>query len=86
MEPPSIKAIETAAETYLDRRGKFQKASESVQEAKAKLIEVMQANSDKLAVDAEGSRIYKYDDEVVILSEKARVKVKAAIDEEDENE
>ena len=82
-EPPTIKAIETAAVAYLDRRAKFQKASEAVQESKTKLIEVMQAHAEKLEANENGDKVYRYDDEIVILSDKVNVKVKAAEEEEE---
>jgi hypothetical protein len=83
---PVIKSIENAAAEYVARREKFQKASEACQEAKTKLLEVMQANSDKLDQDGNGSRIYRYDDELVILTEKANVKVKNAVEDQEDDE
>ena len=83
MEPPVIKSIESAADVYTGAREKFQKASVSVQDARTKLIEVMQANADKLAVDGDGNRIYRFDDELVVLTETAKVKVKSAIESDE---
>ena len=82
-ERPVIKPIELAAEDYVNKREKFQRASEACTEAKTALLAVMQANSAKLPLDAEKNRIYRFDDEVVILTEKLQVKVKAAHEEEE---
>jgi len=83
-ERPVIKAIESAATKYVNLREEFQKASARVQEAKTKLIAVMQANSDKLSKDAEGNSIYRYNEELVILSESVGVKVKALSEPEED--
>lgn len=83
-EPPKIKPIEEAAEAYRDLRDKRMKVLESEIAAKTKLISVMDRHKDKLGVNSEGEYIYRYDDEVVILSDKVTVKVQRATLPEDE--
>lgn len=78
MERPKIAAIETAAENYVALRDKRMKLLENEIAAKAKLTETMQANAGKLSQDGEGNLIYKYDEQVVILTEATAVKVKHA--------
>lgn len=79
-DKPVIKSIESAAQEYIDKRAKFQKASLACQTAKLELINAMEKHQDKLPVDSEGNSVYRYDDELVILSEKIGVKVKSVSD------
>ncbi len=82
-----IKAIEDAPETYVAIRDKRMKLTEQEVEAKASLIEVMLRHQDKLSLDSDSNYLYRYEDEVVILSEKAGVKVRhAVVDGEPEEE
>lgn len=76
-ERPKIKPIEEAARAYVDVRDKRMALTEKEVVSRAKLIDVMQKNADKLSVDGEGNRIYRFNDELVILSDKATVKVRA---------
>ena len=82
MERPKIKEIESAADAYVSARDRRMKLTESEIAAKAKLIETVQKFADKLNVDGDGNRIYRYDDLVVILSDKVNVKVKSASEPE----
>lgn len=82
-ERPKIKAIEDAASTYVDARDKRMKLTEKEIECKAKLIDAMQRHIDKLSVDADGNRIYRFDDELVILIQLESVKVKHADPDDD---
>lgn len=85
-EPPKIKAIEEAAEEYRTLRDKRMKILEDEIASKTKLISVMDRHKDKLGVNSEGESVYRYDDELVILSDKVNVKVKrASSDEKDED-
>lgn len=77
-ERPKIKPIEEAAEAYRAIRDKRMRLTEQEVTARTNLITVMEKNRDKLSVDSEGSAIYCYEDEMVILSEKATVKVRTA--------
>ena len=85
-ERPVIKAIENAAEAYVSARDKRMKALENEIALKTKLIEVMENNADKLGVDADGNLLYRYDEEVVILSKLDTVKVKKAVAETGDSE
>jgi hypothetical protein len=85
-ERPVIKAIEDAAENYVAARDKRMKLTEQEVAAKDKLIEVMLKNADKLCVDGEGNKIYRFDEAVVILSDIAKVKVRHAHDEAEADE
>lgn len=78
-ERPAIPEIDEAADAYRSVRDKRMKLTEQEITAKTNLIEVMRANAKKLAVNAAGERIYRYDDEVVVLEPgKENVKVKHA--------
>jgi hypothetical protein len=83
-ETPRIKAIENAADRYNEAKEAFQQASDTVQKQKDKLLEVCQANVDDMPVNGEGDRVYKYDGLLVVLSDKANVKVKRAPEPDDE--
>ena len=86
MERPKIKAIEDTAQDYVTIRDKRMKLTEQEIVAKASLIETMLKHEDKLCVDGEGNRIYRFDDEVVLLSQKTGVKVRHAADPDDDDE
>ena len=80
-ERPKIKAIEDAADGYTAIRDKRMKLTKQEVAAKEKLVEVMLKNADKLCVDKDGNKIYRFDTELVILSDVANVKVRRAKDE-----
>jgi hypothetical protein len=82
---PVIKAIESAAEEYITARNKFQRASEACQTAKTNLVMAMDKNKEKLPVDGEGNSVYRYDDELVVLSESLGVKVKTVKSEDEKH-
>lgn len=87
LEEPSITEIEDAAEDYKKLRDKRMKILDQEIAAKAKLLETMKENIEQLSVDAEGNRVYRYDEELVILSEgKVNVKVKHVRDQTEEEE
>lgn len=77
-EAPKIVEIEKAADRYNTAKEEFQLASEKVQKQKEKLIEVCQAHDNKMPVNGEGDRVYKYDGLLVVLTDKINVKVKRA--------
>lgn len=85
MERPSIKAIDNAAEEYVQIRDKRMKLTENEVAAKTKLMDVMEKNYDKLGIDGDGNRIYRYDEMVVIFSDKKNVKVKHITSDPDED-
>jgi hypothetical protein len=85
-EAPTIKPIEKVAESYLDARNTFQKASAKVQEWKTKLIGVCREHESEMGQDGDGNRVYKYDDFVVLFSHKDGVKVKTAKEEDPDEE
>lgn len=68
MEPPSIKAIDDAAENYYDTMQDRVKLSREEDEAKTALIEKMKEH---------GFERYEYEGKVVMLTSKSNVKVKA---------
>lgn len=88
MERPAIPEIERAADDYVKVRDKRMKLTEQEITAKASLIASMQKHQDKLSVNGDGQRIYRFDDEIVILDPgKVNVKVKTAhADDADEGE
>lgn len=80
-ERPKIKAIEEAADNYVTARDKRMKLTEQEVAAKGKLVEVMLRHADKLCEDGDGNKIYRFDDEVVLLSDIATVKVRRVREE-----
>jgi hypothetical protein len=76
-DQPKIKAIDDAAAEYVDVRNRRMKLTEKETEAKTALIEACQKHAEKLALNKNGDRVYRYDEEVVVLSEVENVKVKS---------
>jgi len=84
---PVIREIEDAAEEYLKLREKWQNLGEKLTDAKDLLLATMHSHLEKLSVNAEGDRIYSYQDEIVILKPgQDSVKVKHAKTPADEDE
>lgn len=84
---PTIKEIETAAEEYVKVRDRRMKLTELEVTAKTNLLNAVKKHVDKLAVNADGDRLYRYDDEVVILKPgKENVKVRHAAEPEEQGE
>lgn len=81
-ERPKIRSIENAAQAYVAARDARMSALTKEISAKEKLIMVMQNNSEKLSVNGDGDLVYRYDDEIVVLSEKDMIKVKSVKDEQ----
>jgi len=87
VERESIPAIEAVADAYVKVCDRRMKLTEQEITAKAVLLEVVTKHADVLAVNGDGQRIYRFEDEVVILEPgKANVKVKRAHAEPDEAE
>lgn len=84
-EAPKIKPIENAAAKYIDARDSRMKLTEKECVAKASLIEVCQQHADKMNVNADGDRVYRYDDLLVVLTDKLNVKVRPADSPEKDN-
>jgi hypothetical protein len=85
-EEPSFPDIEEAADQYVSIRDKRMVLTTKEVEAKTKLMDVMRAHQKDLSVTADGDACYRFDNEIVILTEKANVKVKNANDDADEDE
>lgn len=89
-EAPSIPEVEDAAEAYVKARDSRMRLTEKEVAAKINLTQVLLAHEAELAPGENGTKTYRYDDEIVILSSgKRNVKVKTAHDddaEEDEEE
>jgi hypothetical protein len=76
---PSILEIDEAADKYVAIRDKRCQISPKEIAAKAELIDAIHAHADQLARTPEGAIIYRYGEEVVILTPgKENVKVKKA--------
>ena len=87
VERETIAAIEEAADIYVRARDKRMKLLEQEITAKANLLNVMLDNEKKLSVDSDGNRIYRFDDEIVLLKEGKRgVKVKRVKDDTDDDD
>ena len=85
-EAPVIKEIDTAAESYVKSRERHAKATKDLIEKKRELLEVVEAHAGELEPgEDEGTRVYRYDDEIVIFKRgENSVKVKAASQPEPE--
>lgn len=75
-ERPKIKPIEEAARAYVDVRDRRMSLTEKEVASRTKLVEVMQKHVDKLATNEDGDFVYRFDDEIVVLSDKTTVKVR----------
>lgn len=86
-ERAKIPAIEIAADEYVKVRDKRMKLTEQEVAAKTKLTEALLAHEDQLDENGDGDRVYRYDDEIVILqSGKVNVKVRRALEDTGEGE
>lgn len=86
MEAPEIKDIEEAADQYVTVRDKRMKLTTQEIAAKTALIQTVQKHAEDLSEDSEGNKVYRYGDEIVILSDKLNVKVKKAGSDDDGDE
>lgn len=86
-ERQSIPEIEEAAEKYRAVRDKRMRLTEQEVAAKVNLLQVLIEHENELTPNGNDERVYRYDDEIVILkSGKRNVKVKAAMDGADEED
>lgn len=88
-ERPKIKEIEVAAEDYVAIRDKRMALTEKECAAKLTLIETVKAHASELTKDLKGNRVYRYDDQLVMLipgSDNVKVKVDHGEDGDDEGE
>jgi len=82
-----IPELEDAATAYVAARDKRMAMTEKEVVAKVNLMQVVLAHEKELTKNEKGERVYRFDDELVILKPgKANVKVKHAVDDEDEEE
>lgn len=87
VESQSIPEIEEAAENYRSVRDKRMALTEKEVAAKVNLIQVVQAHAKELTPNGDGKLCYRYDDQLVMLTDKINVKVKTDHgDNEDEDE
>lgn len=87
MERPVIKEIEEAAESYRAVRDKRMALTEKEIAAKVNLIQVVSEHHRDLTRNEKGELCYRYDDMIVVLKPGSpNVKVRAAHDEEPEDE
>ena len=79
MEPPKIKAIEDAAEAYIEIRNKRMDLSKKEHDARVGLEAIMKSNK---------QTEYHFDSYIVVLlkTEKAKVKTAGSDDDEDEED
>lgn len=66
-ERPRIKAIDDAAEEYVNVRDKRMEWTKKEVAAKQQLTDLMHKHAEKIGRDAEGGLTYRYDDMAVIL-------------------
>lgn len=78
----AIPEIDEAASAYVAVRDKRMAATEKEVAAKTNLIQVVLAHEKELSKDGDGNRVYRFDDELVILKAgKVKVQVKHASDD-----
>jgi hypothetical protein len=63
----SIPEVEAAADKYIEIRDKRCKMTPREVTAKEELITLIHAHSDKIAKNAEGEQVYRYDDLIITL-------------------
>lgn len=80
-ERPKIKEIEKAAAKYVELRDQRMAVLKKECAAKESLIQVMNQFAGKIGRDGEDNLIYRFDDQVVTVSDKLQVKVRTAADE-----
>lgn len=85
-ERPKIAQIELAAEEFINFKDKHERIGEQLNEAKEKLIDVMHVHEEKLSVDADGNRCYKYDDLILTLKSNENIKVKEVKEREGDDD
>lgn len=86
MEAPKIKEIERAAAKYVDARDARMKLTEKEVAAKAALIEVCKEHESEMGVNGDGQKVYRYDDMLVVLTDKLNVKVRTAVEDSNPDE
>jgi len=64
---PRIKSVDDAAEIYIKERDKRCAMTPREIAAKQKLIEQLHTHADKIGRDRDGTIVYRYDDNIVIL-------------------
>jgi hypothetical protein len=84
MEKPSIPEIEEAADAYVSIRDKRMAMTEKEVAAKTNLLQVLLSHESELSPGEDGSKLYRFDDEIVLLKPGKRVvKVKSAHEDEE---
>lgn len=87
MEAPSIPEIEQAAEAYVKARDSRMRLTEKEITAKTNLIQVVLEHESELSSGPDGEKVYRYDEEIVILKPgKRNVKVKAVHEDEEQED
>ncbi len=82
-----IEELESAADQYIKVRDARMRMTEKEIAAKTNLLQVALSHEAELSPDADGNKIYKFDDEMVILKPgKRNVKVKAIHSEDDDED
>jgi hypothetical protein len=86
MERTSIPEIDDSAQAYVSARDKRMALTSKEVAAKLNLLTVLQAHEKELDKGQDGAKVYRFEDEIVILKPgKLKVQVKHA-NEEDEEE
>ena len=76
IERPKIVEIDRAARKYSAAREERMALTIKEVAAKAALIEAMQQHSGEVSRDSEDNLVYRFDDQLVIVSDKLSVKVR----------
>lgn len=80
-EGPKIPEIDKAANRYSSLRDERMSTLDKEIKAKAALTELMLSHSKELGHDDEGALLYRYGDQVVIVSDQWQVKVKSVVED-----
>lgn len=79
-----IGEIESAADKFLAISDKRKRLKEAEDEAKKTLVSRIQKHREALGMNGSNETIYRYDDLVLIVTEKMNIKIKESIAEGDE--
>lgn len=79
-----ISEIESAADKVLSLNDKIKRLRETKSEADKVLLSKIQKHRAELGENGNGETVYRYDDLIVIVTEKMQIKIKEAISAGDE--
>jgi hypothetical protein len=80
VERPKIKAIEKAADAYVDARDARMKLTEKECSTRETLIATIKEHASELTPNSEGALVYRYGDDLLVILKPGKDKVKVKHD------